>query len=35
MFNRIGVDKGAVVEAIDGGPHKDMLIRTVMFRANP
>lgn len=27
MFNRVGVDKGAVVDAIDGGTHKDMPIR--------
>ena len=35
MLNRVGAGKGAVVEVIDGGTHKDMPIRTVMFRANP
>jgi hypothetical protein len=34
MLNRVGAGKGAVVEVIDGGSHKDMPIRTVMFRAN-
>jgi hypothetical protein len=34
MLNRVGAGKGGVVEVIDGGSHKDMPIRTVMFRAS-
>jgi ABC-type molybdate transport system ATPase subunit len=34
MLNRVGAGKGSVVEVIDGGTHKDMPIRTVMFRAD-
>lgn len=33
MLNRIGKAKGKVVEVINGGKHKDLPIRTVIFRA--
>ncbi len=33
MLNRLGADKGSVVEVIDGGAHKKHPIRTVIFRA--
>lgn len=34
MLNRIGGDKGKVVEVIEGGKHRHKKIRTVIYRAN-